>query len=97
MIKIVVAHIYEKEVAMTAYEKDGKLLMLCPEDGKIHKYVEANHSLEMTMDNEQVKFEAYVDDNYNDIESTFKLFDEAGQNWFDELTSDLRLIVCNLN
>lgn len=96
MVKFVVVNIYEKEVAMTAYEKDGKLLMLCPEDGKVHKYVESNHKISMIMDNKEVEFEAYVDDSYDDIEHTFKLFEESGQNWFDKLTSDLRLIVCNM-
>ncbi len=96
MLKFVVAHVYEKEVAMTAYLEEGKLLMLCPEDGKVHKYVKDNHSMKLTMDNEECEFEAYVDDNYNDVERVFNLFEETGKNWFDQLSADLRLIVCNV-
>ncbi len=96
MTEIVTLHIFEKEVAMTAYKKDGKLLMLAPVDGKVHKYVEEKHCLELIEDNKKQVYESYVDDNYTDIEKVFKLFKEEGTGWFDKLSSDLVLIVCNV-
>lgn len=91
---VVVADIYGNDVAMMAIEQNGNLYMLAPVDGKMHKYVMDNHKLELTIDNISHTLEAYANDNPTDIKDIFDKFDEANQNYFDELSSELILLVC---
>ncbi len=93
---VIVANLYGHNVAMMALKVEDELIMLAPIDGKMHKYVEDNHTLKFVMDNKEHELEAYVNDDPSAIEHAFAKFDEEKQNYFDKLTSNLVLLVCKL-
>lgn len=92
---VVVANIYGNDVAMMALDQGDKIVMLAPKDGKMEKYVMDNHKLTLRIDNVEHEFESYVDDNQADIKAVFEMFDEENQNYFNELSSEIILIICN--
>lgn len=93
---VIVLDIYGNDVAMRALEYNGDLVMLAPHDGKVQDYVANNGKLKYVRDSKEVVSEAYIDDSMADVEKVFKMFDEAEQNYFKAMSSELVMIVCKL-
>lgn len=93
---VIVLDIYGHDVAMRAIEYNGDLVMLSPHDGKVQDYVMKNASVKYIKDNVEIISEAYVNDNVDEIDKVFKLFDAAEQNYFEVMSSELVMIVCKL-